>query len=301
MATQGKSVLVTGASGGIGSAVVRELDDRGWHVFAGVRSVRAGEALARGRKSVVPVQLDICDEASVAAAAQELARRLGGAGLFGLVNNAGLSVDGPLELIPIRALREQFEVNVVGQIAVTQALLPLLRLARGRVVNVGGAAGRMTLPMFGALSASKAALDSLSNALRMELKHLGVDVSYVEPGGLQTRFFEKSAEAAVRNGFAGTPETQQIYAKAIEASKKALAASKAEPVDAAVRAVVTALTARRPAARYVVGHQAKMGLLVLPKMPARVRDRVLMAGLGLGPEVFGGPPQLNAGTQNGAE
>jgi short-subunit dehydrogenase len=140
--------------------------------------------------------------------------------------------------------------------------------------------------MYGGLSASKAALDSLTDALRMELRHQGVRVSYIEPGALQTEFFRKSAEATLRGGQAGTAETQRIYAAAIKASAKTLADSRTSPVERAVRAIVKALTARRPAPRYIVGIEAKMGLRVLLHLPAGVRDRVLMSSFGLSRRAF---------------
>jgi NAD(P)-dependent dehydrogenase (short-subunit alcohol dehydrogenase family) len=287
MAAGTKTVLITGASGDIGRALVRRLDELGgWRVLAAVRSLDAGEELARGSTAVVPVKLDICDDASVAAARDDVAGRLDGRGLDALVNNAGVSADGPLELVSIEALRRQFDVNVIGQVAVTQAFLPELRRARGRVINMGGAAGRLTVPMYGGLSASKAALDSLTNALRMELKYQGVRVSYVEPGALGTDFFQRSAEVARRDGQTGSPESQRIYEKAIEASAKAIAGSRTSPVDAAVGAIVKALSARRPAARYIVGIDARLGLMFLPRFPAGVRDRVLMANLKLGRKTF---------------
>ena len=171
-----KSVLVTGASGGVGCASVRRLSMAGWEVFAAVRSLELAPELA-----ALAVEMDITDQDSLARACETIAVRVGVGGLQGLVNNAGLSADGPLEIVPVEALRRQFEVNVIGQVGVTQAFLPLLRQGGGRVINIGGAAGRVALPMYGALSASKAALDSLSEALRMELKHQGEHVSYINP------------------------------------------------------------------------------------------------------------------------
>ncbi|MEU6832103.1 SDR family NAD(P)-dependent oxidoreductase [Nocardia beijingensis] len=286
MPSESKTVLITGASGGVGQATVNRLDGMGWQVFAGVRSLDAGKRLAHGSRRVIPVRLDVCDEGSLAEARAEIDVRLGGQGLDALINNAGLSVDGPIELLPETALRRQFDVNVVGKIATTRVFLPLLRQAGGRVVNIGGASGRMTLPMFGALGAGTAALDSLTDALRMELRYQGVQVSYIEPGGLQTEFFGKSAQEAKNAGYAGGPEVQQLYRKAIDASTKALAESRKSPVEAAVAAIVKALTARRPASRYVVGTQAKYGMPILLRLPIRWRDRVLMSTLGLQRQMF---------------
>lgn len=280
-----RSVLITGASGGVGSAAVRRLDQLGWQVLAGVRELPAGLELARRCERAVPVALDICDEESVASARDEVTRVLEGRGLDALINNAGLVVQGPVELLPPGALRRQFEVNVIGQIAVTQAFLPLLRAAEGRVINISGAAATVSVPMLGAISASKAALESLSDALRMELRHQGVAVSIIAPGLLQTRLHEKSTEAARRDGYAGSEETRRIYLHAVELLERTLAGEKESPVEIAVEAIVKALTADRPASRYVVGSDARQ-LRILRFMPDRLRDRVLMWNRGLRPELF---------------
>jgi NAD(P)-dependent dehydrogenase (short-subunit alcohol dehydrogenase family) len=234
--------------------------------------------------SLVP--LDLCDQRSVARARDEIAGEVAGRGLDVLINNAGLTVDGPLELVAREELARQFEVNVVGQIAVTQAFLPALRRGGGRVINIGGGAGRMALPLYGPLSASKAALDSLSDVLRMELKHQGVKVVYIEPGAVATDFFPRGAQAAERAGYAGTPDSRRIYAPAITAARESLAKSRQSPVDAVVRAMVRAATSRRPRARYVVGLEARYGAPLLRLLPTTVRDRVLMANLGLGADAF---------------
>jgi NAD(P)-dependent dehydrogenase (short-subunit alcohol dehydrogenase family) len=274
MAAQVKSVLVTGASRGLGAAVVDRLQRAGWRVFAAKRRPGPGS-----------IELDICDADSIRRARDELQELLGGEGLSALVNNAGISVDGPVELVPLPALREQFEVNLFGHIAVTQALLPMLRAGEGRVVNIGGAAGRMPLPMYGALSASKAALDAMSAAMRMELKYQGVHVAYVEPGALQTRFFDTAAEVAVERP-PHDDVVEEIYARPIETARRKLAASRATPVEAAVDAVERALTSRRPRGRYRVGPEARFALPLLGKLPTGVRDRLVMSSLGLGRGAF---------------
>lgn len=292
MANTIKSVLVTGATGGIGSATVARLAELGWLVYAGVREDR-GEP--PHRQNITRLQLDICDPVSIMRARSALEAQGDGRGLDALVNNAGISVNGPLELVPIDSLRRQLEVNVVGQVAVTQAMLPLLRAAHGRIVNIGGAAGRMTLPLLGALSASKAALDSLSDALRMELRHQGVRVCYIEPGAIRTSFFEHAAELSQRDGHAGTHDTQAIYASAIAATTKALADGHTDPPEAVVRAVVKALTARQPAPRYVVGREARLGLMLLPRLPRGMQDRILLSSVGISRDTFvtTGPARLS--------
>jgi NAD(P)-dependent dehydrogenase (short-subunit alcohol dehydrogenase family) len=264
---------------------------QGWRVFAGVRSVPSPP-----EGDTEWVELDITEPASIARARDRIAAELGDAGLDALVNNAGISVDGPLELVPLEALRRQFEVNVVGQIAVTQAFLPFLRKGRGRIVNLGGAAGRSPLPMYGALSGSKAALDALSESLRMELKHQGVSVSYVEPGGAATSFFKTSAAAARDRGYAGDTDTQKIYEQAIESSARALAKAPTSPVEELTKAIERALSARRPAARYRVGRQARFLLPILRCLPTGVRDRLVMSSLDLGPSAFATPTRANRAT-----
>jgi NAD(P)-dependent dehydrogenase (short-subunit alcohol dehydrogenase family) len=280
--------LITGASGGIGRALVPALAAAGWTVFAGVRERTAGAALERSGAGVTAVELDITDERSVGEAARTVAAKLGGEGLGGLVNNAGIIVQGPLELVPLHALRRSFEVNVIGQMAVTQAFLPFLRRSGGTIVNISAPTGRVTIPMLGPLSASKTALESLSDALRMELRHQGVNVAVIEPGGLQTPIFEKAASAAAADGFAGDPETQRYYGDALAAMDKALERSTAagKPVDGVVKAIVKTLEASSPAARRAVGSDAR-AVMVLRRLPEGVRDRVLMRTFGLGSSVFG--------------
>ena len=158
------SIVITGASSGIGEACALYLDELGYRVFAGVRKPAAGEALkAKASKRLAPVILDVTDVASIDRAVETVKAAVGAAGLAGLVNNAGIGVGGPLEVVPLADLRKQFEVNVIGQVAVTQALLPLLRQGRGRIVNMGSIAGRATMPFMGPYSASKFALEALTD------------------------------------------------------------------------------------------------------------------------------------------
>ena len=273
-----RNVLITGAGGAIGTATARRMAAEGWRVFATQRTP-ARDA----------IQLDVCDESSIRRARDDVARELRADGLHGLVNNAGLSVDGPLELLSPDDLRRQLEVNVIGAHAVTRAFLPLLREGHGRIVNVGGAAGRLALPMFGALAASKAALNALSDALRMELKHQGVAVVYIEPGAIESPFFAKSrASASTRLG--RDADLWPIYERAVATASKAMASTRVTSVDAAAATISRALTVRRPRARYVVGVDARLGLGILLHLPAGVRDRVLLGSLGLRRRSFGAPP-----------
>ncbi len=159
-----RSVLITGASTGIGEACALHLDQLGWRVFAGVRKDADGEALrAKASARLLPVRIDVVDPGSVAAARELVLRELGDRGLDGLVNNAGIAIAAPLEFVPIEDLRRQLEINVIGQIAVTQAFLAPIRKARGRVVNMGSIGGRLATPFLGPYNASKFALEALSD------------------------------------------------------------------------------------------------------------------------------------------
>ena len=281
--------MITGANGGVGRVLVAHFADRGWHVYAGVRTHAAGDELGRGRRTVTPVLLDVLDEDSRAEAARTVAehlQRAGLAGLGGLVNNAGKSTDGPLELTPAEELVESFALNVVGPVAVAQAFLPLLRPVGGRIVNMGGAAGRVAMPMYGALSASKAALDSVSDVLRMELIHQGVGVSYIEPGGLDTSFFHSSAQARLRDGYAGDATTQAIYASAIKRAATAMSAMKPGQIQPVAEAIERALTAKKPSPRYVVGRDAKTITRVVRRLPTHTRDKAIMRAMDLKPDAF---------------
>jgi len=272
------AVVVTGASTGIGAACALALDTLGFRVFAGVRRAADGAALQqRASGRLTAVALDVTDAASIAGATRTVTAVVGTAGLAGLVNNAGIAVPGPLEFLPIADLRRQFEVNVVGQVAVTQAMLPLLRAARGRIVNMGSIGGRMATPFVGAYGASKFALEALTDALRVEVRPWGIQVSIIEPGAIATPIWQKSTQEANRMQDGLPPEASRLYRKALEAVRKAAAYSErtAIPVDAVVAAVAHALTAEKPRTRYVIGRRAKMQAAIARWLPDRTRDRLL--------------------------
>lgn len=271
-------VLITGASTGIGAACAIGCAGQGMTVFAGVRNPKAGAALrARGGAAIIPLELDVTDGESVKRAAGIVERHVGDAGLFGLVNNAGIAIGSPLELIPLAQLRRQLEVNVVGQIAVTQAVLPLLRRARGRIVNMGSIAGRGTIPMTGPYSASKHALEALTDALRLELYPWGIEVSIIEPGAIATPIWDKSLQISLDVEKDIPVETKHLYEAAAARIRETMsvAAARAIPPDAVVKAVLHALTAKRPKTRYLVGRDAKLRALMLKWLPDRFQDWIL--------------------------
>ncbi len=269
--------VVTGASSGIGRAVTVALAEGGHQVFAGVRSPEDAADVAAAHPGIEALRFDVTDEAAVAAAAARVAERLGAAGLDGLVNNAGIAVAGPLELVPAADLRRQLDVNVVGQVAVTQALLPALARARGRIVHVGSPSGRLAVPMLGPYAASKFALVAVNDALRQELAAAGVRVAIVEPSGVASSIWDKSIRAAEERFAGADPERLARYRGLTE---KALAraqesATEGRPVEPVVAAVVHALTAERPRARYVVGARSRLGSILGTFVPVWVRDRLL--------------------------
>lgn len=277
-------VLITGASTGIGAACAIGCAERGMTVFAGVRDLTACDALqARAGAAIIPLELEVTDVDSIKRAAEMVAHRVGDAGLYGLVNNAGIAIGSPLELIPIAQLRRQLEINVIGQIAVTQAVLPLLRRARGRIVNMGSIAGRGTIPMMGPYSASKHALEALTDALRLELYPWGIEVSIIEPGAIATPIWDKSLRISLDVEAEMSAEGKKLYGAAAQRIREAVghAAARAIPADAVGKAVLHALTAKRPKTRYLVGRDAKLRAVMLRWLPDRLQDWILKQVLDL--------------------
>lgn len=269
-----KPVLITGASSGIGEVTAHELVARGFHVFAGVRNAADGERLrATLGERCTPVTLDVADSISIAAACA-VVRAAGG--LYGVVNNAGIAVTGPLEYLSLADLRRQFEVNVYGPIAVTQAMLPLLRRSLGRVVNVGSISGRAALPILGPYGASKAALDALTQSLRMELAPFDIDVCYVEPGAHRTPIWERSRRSAARVVAELPPIARDYYGRTIEAMTELMTSAEQSGDDPArvARVIARALEARRPRPRYTVGSDTRTSFM-LGLIPQTIKERLI--------------------------
>lgn len=267
-----RRVLVTGASSGIGEATAVRLARSAWRVLAGVRTDSDGERLrAAAGEQLEPVTIDVTEPATIAAAANQL----GNEPLHGLVNNAGTALAMPLEFLPLDQLRRQLEVNLVGQVAVTQALLPNLRSARGRIVNVGSIAGRSSLPFLGAYAASKHALEAVTDALRVELRPFEIAVIIVEPGTIATPIWRKGGERFQQLAAEMPKELGELYGERMAAFRNAAAAAgqRAESADKVAIVVERALTAERPKARYLVGRDARRRSIV-ERLPASLRDRV---------------------------
>jgi NAD(P)-dependent dehydrogenase (short-subunit alcohol dehydrogenase family) len=267
-----KSVVVTGASSGIGLATALRLAHAGWRVYGGVRT--EADATVLRDQGIEPIELDVTDAAQIAAAAAGV-----GPGLDGLVENAGIAIASPLELVPLDELRRQLEVNVVGQVAVLQAFLPALRRSRGRVVLMGSIGGRSALPFLGPYAASKHALEAFADVLRVELRPWDIVVSIVEPASVKTAIWTKGATQADAIRRASSRETDALYAERIERFR-AVALKRGPGIDPDVvaKAVEHALTSSRPRARYVVGRDAHIRAWI-ERLPSRLRDRVLEKAL----------------------
>jgi NAD(P)-dependent dehydrogenase (short-subunit alcohol dehydrogenase family) len=276
-----QAIVVTGASTGIGEACVMRFDRPGWRVFGTVRSERDASAMRdKFSERVIPVRLDVTDAQTIEAAAKTLTASLGDIGLAGLVNNAGIGIGGPLEFLPIDQLREQLEVNVIGQIAVMQALMPLLRKGNGRIVYMGSISGRGSTPFLAPYAISKYALEAIADAQRLELRPWGMHVSLIEPGTIKTPIWEKTL-AWAEQSIASYPEhVQQLYGKYLQVIVKTLQASKDGGIPASKVADVVhhAVTAKRPKNRYLVGPDAHLRV-VIEALPDWLRDRLIWSAI----------------------
>jgi NAD(P)-dependent dehydrogenase (short-subunit alcohol dehydrogenase family) len=275
------AALVTGAGSGIGEACAKRLSKLGWRVFAGVLDETQRAHVEQSRlERVTPIVLDITKADAIAAAVERIAAEVGERGLAGLVKNAGIGVVGPVEFVPIDRLRHQLEVNLIGHVAVTQACLPLLRKATGRIVYISSLAGRLSIPLLSPYSVSKFGIEAVSDALRQELRPWNMHVACIEPALINTPILS-STDAAADAAFAAmTEEGRGLYGSFFNRLKTATdMRAAAQPPDVVARAVAHALTARRPKTRYVVGGM-RWQFLLLSKLPDRLRDWVIAKQFG---------------------
>ena len=271
------NVLITGTSSGIGRACALRFAELGYRVFAGVRRAADGDALkAESPAQIEPVLLDVTSAASISAAVAAI----GVEPLAGLVNNAGIAVAGPLELVSLERCRAEFEVNVIGLLAVTQAFLPHLRRGRGRIVNVGSIAGRSALPGSGVYDASKFAVEALTDVLRMELHRFGISVSVIEAGAVATAAWDQSLRDLDELSQHNSAETYTLYRGLVEKIRAEVVDSARSAVSPSrvAKAVEHAMTATRPKTRYPVGPDSRFWLL-LNLLPDRWRDRLILSKL----------------------
>jgi NAD(P)-dependent dehydrogenase (short-subunit alcohol dehydrogenase family) len=266
------SVLISGASRGIGRATTLRLARAGWTVYAGVRSDADGEALlaeASGSGAIQPLPLDVTNGAQIAALDIELPDRLDA-----VVNNAGIVISGPLETLSAAELREQFEVNVVGAVALTNGVLPRLRASGGRIVFVSSLSGLISTPMTGAYNASKFALEAIADAWRLELRPWGVAVSLVEPAMTDTDLWRQAPETLEAETAEMSDAHRELYAEHLEGMRKTIPRIQkmAKPVEGVAAAIEKALTTTRPRARYAVGADVKVQAALSGLTPDRVKD-----------------------------
>ena len=265
------AVLITGASRGIGRATALRLARSGWEVHATVRGVADGEALAaEGGDAIRVLELDVASDEQIAALDGQLPERLDA-----IINNAGIVVSGPLETLSAEDLREQFEVNVVGAVGVTNLVLPRLRASGGRIVFVSSVSGRVSTPMTGAYNASKFALEAIADAWRVELKPWGVAVILIEPAMTDTDLWRKAPETLAAGEAELSAEHRELYAGHLDGMRKTIPRLQkmAKPVEGVVAAIERALTTARPRARYVVGADAKAQAALSAITPTPLMDR----------------------------
>jgi NAD(P)-dependent dehydrogenase (short-subunit alcohol dehydrogenase family) len=278
---QRDAVLLTGASTGIGRATALRLARAGLVVYAGVRRTEDGDALVtEGGANVRPLSLEVTHQPSIEAARDTIANAPD-VTLRGIVNNAGIAIAGPLEVLPIAQLRRQFDINFFAPIAISQAFLPLLRKTRGRIVNVSSIGGKFAAPFVGAYAASKFAVEAASDAMRIELLHAGVRVILIEPGGVKTPIWSRSAAVSASVFDNASPELRDAYAEMTENMRKISAKMDENGIDAdqVAIAIERALLAPHPHARYLIGRDARMRLIVA-RLPDAIRDRIVARAVG---------------------
>jgi short-subunit dehydrogenase len=281
------AVVITGASTGVGKATAFLLERQGYQVFAGVRQQEDAESLKLNSSgNLTPIILDVTKTEQIKSAAEIVKLAVGETGLRGLVNNAGILVDGPLEYLDIDELRWQFEVNVIGQVAVTQAFLPMIRQAKGRIINIGSVSGKISSPFFSALCASKFALEALNDALRMELHPWGIEVVLIEPGSIASTAPDK-VEASLQKKLANmSPIARAMYGDIYKFSLQQLIKSNRMGIspEEVANVIQKALEVNKPKTRYFVSKEKVMlnFLLMLAKiLPDRVCDAIQLQELEL--------------------
>ncbi len=275
-----KWILVTGTSTGLGQACAIEFLKHGYGVYAGLRNTNSFPDWTKSFSQDIlrPIQLDIEKPSEITAAAQRISRELSGDELVGLINNAGICVAGPLEAISTRDLETQMRVNWLGPIELTQQVFPLLRKSRGRIINVGSAAGRIALPFLGAYASSKFAMEAWSDSLRREVKPQGVGVVLLEIGSISTPIWDKLRAVAEGTLANASDEAKALYGESLQRflqlNERETAQRKTTPEDVA-KTAFEAMTTKAPKARYRIGLDAKVSGLVTGVIPDSWLDRIL--------------------------
>jgi len=272
-----QAIMITGASTGIGYSCAERMATRGHRVFAGVRKLADAERLQHSAgDNITPVVVDVTEELQVTAAADQIAQALQGAPLLGLVNNAGVALGGPLELVSMEDFKRQFDVNVFGAVAMTKALLPLLRASRGRIVNISSVSGMVAMAGFAPYASSKFAIEAVTDALRRELRAHGVFACAVQPGSIRTPIWEKGKHYANVTQTELSSELSSTYSDLLGLLNRIVVQTEAmaAPPDGVADAVEHALTSTRPRIRYRVGPNSGL-MRLLSWLPTRALDLVI--------------------------
>jgi NAD(P)-dependent dehydrogenase (short-subunit alcohol dehydrogenase family) len=272
------AVVVTGASTGIGRATALFLDQKGYRVFAGVRKQADAKSLAdEGSDKLSPITIDVTKDRSIAAAKTRVQKAVGKDGLVGLVNNAGVGDGGPVETMDLDVLRNVLEVNLVGQVAVTQAFLPLIRKAPGTVVFIASIGGRIASPFMSPYNTSKFAIEALGESLRQEVAPWDIDVVVVEPGSIDTPIWTKGAETIEEQEAKLTPAAKRLYGKQLKRMDEVLSetASRGIPPEKVARVIHTAISSEKPKHRYLVGRDAKIAARLKRTLPDRTFTKLI--------------------------
>lgn len=278
MMTNEQAIIVTGASTGIGKATALHLDKLGFRVFASVRKESDGQALHKEASSrLMPIFLDVTDGDSIAAALDTVAKATCGE-LYGLVNNAGVSLNGPLELVPIAEIKQLMEVNVLGLLAVTQAFLPLLRQSKGRIINISSGHGLLAVPDKSVYAASKFAVQAITDSLRVELHPFDLSVSSIVVGKVDTAVLGKIIADRNKMIEAASPEVVKLYTPLIAFFDKEVKELPGIPAIEVGKVVAQALTAEKPKAQYLIGPGAKK-MKNLARLPVRLRDWLIIKAI----------------------
>ncbi len=279
------AVLITGASTGVGRATALLLDKQGYQVFAGIRTEKDADSLKlNASNNLIPIILDVTKLEHIKSAVEFVSLAIIDRGLIGLINNAGILVDGPLEYLSLEELRWQFEVNVVGQVAVTQAFLPMLRQAKGRIINIGSVSGKVSSPFFSALCASKFALEALTDSLRMELHPWKIEVILIEPGSIASAAPDKVEESLQKKLANMSPTARAMYGDIYKFALEQLIESNRQGIlpEEVASAIQKALEASKPKTRYFVSKEKmilNLFLMLAKILPDRVCDAIQLQEL----------------------
>jgi NAD(P)-dependent dehydrogenase (short-subunit alcohol dehydrogenase family) len=272
------AVVVTGASTGIGRATALFLDSKGYRVFAGVRKQTDAESLAADASDqLTPITIDVTEERSIKSAKDKVQRTVGEDGLVGLVNNAGVGDGGPVETMDLDVLRKVLEVNLIGQVAVTQAFLPMIRKVPGTIVFIASIGGRIASPFMAPYNTSKFAVEALGESLRQELSPWEIDVVVIEPGSIDTPIWSKGAETIDDQKSNMSPTEKRLYRKQLDRMEEVLAetASRGIPPEKVAKAIHTAIRSEKPKHRYLIGRDAKIAARLKGTLPDRTFKKLI--------------------------